>query len=296
MTSEQQTLLDRYRARIEAELAHCCRPVGDPSDRVREAMLYAVSAGGKRIRPVLTMEFCHACGGDPEQALPFACAVELIHSYSLIHDDLPCMDDDDLRRGRPSCHIQFDEATALLAGDGLLTLAFSELGHAAEKGIPAESCLRAVSLLSDQAGVAGMVGGQMIDLEYEGKPIPPQTLSLLQQRKTGALLAAAAGLGVLAAKGSEAELAAALVYGQAMGMAFQLVDDMLDVVGSEATLGKPIGSDAAKGKTTAVTLYGLEGTKKLAAEYTVQAKEALLTFPASTLLPALTDALLYRMQ
>ena len=262
-----------------------------PYRSVAEAMAYSAEAGGKRLRPLLTLEFCWLVGGDPKKALPFACSIEMIHTYSLIHDDLPCMDNDDFRRGRPSCHKKFGEATALLAGDGLLTKAF---GVAAEAELPGDVITEAVKTLSAFAGPEGMVAGQMIDLTNEKVPPTASVLELTYRLKTSALLQAACRMGVLAGGGNEAQLAAAGDYAYKLGMAFQIVDDILDVTGDAAVLGKPVGSDAANGKVTFVTLLGLEGAREMAAEYSRSALTALAAFPGSEELYALTEQLLSR--
>lgn len=264
-------------------------------DIVKEAMLYSLSAGGKRIRPVLTLEFCTANGGDINKALPFACAVEMIHCYSLIHDDLPCMDDDDMRRGKPSCHKQFGEANALLAGDGLLTLAFHTIATAHEYcGTSQLACLNAVKALSHLAGVDGMVGGQVMDLTYEGKKIDEKTLYLTCKLKTSALIVAAIELGMAAANATESDIIPAVYFGEELGLAFQIIDDILDVQGDEKTLGKPIGSDAENEKTTFVSLYGIDGAKKLAAEHTKKALDYIENSNSSDFLRELTRSLLVR--
>lgn len=237
-----------------------------------DAMRYSLMGGGKRIRPVLTLEFCRACGGDPLAALPLACAVEMVHTYSLIHDDLPCMDNDDMRRGRPSCHKQFSEDIALLAGDALLSLAFETI---AGSGLAAERTAEAVQVLARASGPLGMVGGQVIDLQSEGKRIDAETLNALHNGKTVAMIAAAAQLGCIAAGASAEQRKAASVYAEKIGLAFQVVDDILDVTSTEERLGKPIGSDRENEKTTYATLYGLEESKKIAAGLTEEAKRAM---------------------
>lgn len=276
---------------IERELRRYLDVPEMPYRSVAEAMAYSAEAGGKRLRPLLTLEFCRLVGGDPKKALPFACSIEMIHTYSLIHDDLPCMDNDDFRRGRPSCHKKFGEATALLAGDGLLTKAF---GVAAEAELPGDVITEAVKTLSAFAGPEGMVAGQMIDLTNEKVPATASVLELTYRLKTSALLQAACRMGVLAGGGNEAQLAAAGDYAYKLGMAFQIVDDILDVTGDAAVLGKPVGSDAANGKVTFVTLLGLEGAREMAAEYSRSALTALAAFPGSEELYALTEQLLSR--
>lgn len=245
---------------------------------VCEAMKYSLGIGGKRIRPVLLLEFCRACGGDVEKALPFAVALEMIHTYSLIHDDLPCMDDDDMRRGMPSCHIRYGEEYALLAGDGLLTRAF---GVIAESDIAKENpacAVKAIALLSSLAGVEGMIGGQTVDLKNEGKKASVETLEIMDRLKTGALIVASAKLGCLAADADEEKTQAAVTFCEKIGHAFQIVDDILDVTGSEAELGKPIGSDGECDKSTYVSLLGLEKSREYADQLTAKAVEALSVF------------------
>lgn len=255
--------------------------VTDGQDIVRDAMLYSLQNGGKRVRPMLTLAFCNVCGGNAQAALPFACAVEMIHTYSLIHDDLPCMDDDDLRRGKPSCHKQFGEANALLAGDGLLTLAFETVTKA-ENIAPAD-IVRAVRVLSRLAGYGGMIGGQVIDLLSEEKSVDYDTLHRIDKLKTGALIKAAALLGCIAAGvADETILHAAETYAENIGFAFQIVDDILDVTADTETLGKPVGSDEKNEKSTFVKLLGLPKCRQLANDLTAQAISALKAMPGDT--------------
>lgn len=261
---------------IEKALDYFLPGVQSRQGVVAQAMRYSTLGGGKRVRGVLVMKFCQACGGDPRQGLPFACALEMIHASSLIHDDLPCMDDDCLRRGKPSCHVAFGEANALLAGDALINLAFDVLSsEESVKAVGAENALKAVNLLSRKVGVDGMIGGQVVDLESEGKSIDEDTLEYLHRLKTCALIQAAAALGCIAAGASKEKLQLALHYGDALGLAFQIVDDILDVTGDVAQLGKPIGSDSEQEKTTYVTLKGLSGAKADAAQCTQRAREVL---------------------
>ena len=263
--------MDRDRALIEDSLAGAfageTRYAG-----LQEAMEYSLLAGGKRIRPVLTLETCRLCGGDPQGALPFACAVEMVHTYSLIHDDLPAMDNDVLRRGRPTNHVVYGEAAAILAGDALLTAAFEQLTRAP---LPAERITAAVECLSRAAGSAGMVGGQALDMAGEGRILGREELELLQSLKTGALISAAAELGCIAAGGTSEQRDKVRTYAQALGRAFQIRDDMLDVISNQAELGKTVGSDQANGKSTFVTALGLEGCARLVEELTGQAVEAI---------------------
>ena len=239
---------------------------------VYDAMEYSLFSGGKRIRPVL----CAACAelfGDAEESMPFACAIEMIHTYSLIHDDLPCMDDDDLRRGKPTNHIVFGEAMAVLAGDALLNRAFETvLQHS--KVAPALT-LEALKVIADASGTEGMIGGQVIDLESEGKATDTVTLMAMHVHKTGALMMAAAKTGALVGGGSKEDVLNMENFARYLGVAFQIKDDILDVESSAEVLGKPIGSDSANEKTTFVTLYGLEQSKKMLEDYTQKAIEVL---------------------
>jgi geranylgeranyl diphosphate synthase type II len=243
--------------------------------RLAEAMRYSTLAGGKRLRPVLCLLAAEACGGEAAAAaaLPAACALEFVHTYSLIHDDLPAMDDDDLRRGRPTCHKAFDEATAVLAGDGLLTLAFEVIaGHVR----PAEVAARCVLALAEAAGPAGMVGGQMADLQAEGRAdATVEALEAIHRRKTGALLRAALRVGALVARAPLDEIAALDRYGDSVGLAFQIVDDLLDVEGDEAKLGKRVNKDSGLGKWTYPALLGVEGSRRKARRLADEAVAAL---------------------
>lgn len=222
--------------------------------QVAEAMKYSLINGGKRIRPVLALEFARACGGTRNECLPLACALEYVHTYSLIHDDLPCMDNDDLRRGKPSCHKQFDEATALLAGDALLTHAFEIISEAE---LSDDKKVMAVSLLAQNSGVSGMIGGQVIDLLFEkGNPNLKELLTVYKL-KTGALISAACLLGCISAGADSRQMAAASKFAYSLGIAFQIQDDILDITGDEKKLGKPVGSDATNSKKTYATIAGL---------------------------------------
>jgi geranylgeranyl diphosphate synthase type II len=244
--------------------------------KIYEAMEYSLLAGGKRIRPVLALAACELFGGGPEKAAPFAAAVEMIHAYSLIHDDLPCMDDDDLRRGRPANHKVFGEAMALLAGDALLTRAFEfALSRSAA---PPEKTLAALRLLAEAAGTEGMIGGQVIDMESEGKRIGAETLLDTHRKKTGALIAASARIGALSAGADARETALLGEYAAAIGLAFQIKDDILDVTGDAAVLGKAVGGDAENGKTTFAALYGPEGAENALNEYTRNAVQIAESF------------------
>ncbi len=244
-------------------------------DVVSQAMRYSVENGGKRIRPALLLEFCRVCGGDYKKAVPFACALEMIHTYSLIHDDLPCMDNDDFRRGKPSCHIAFGEEYALLAGDALLTLAFET---AMKSNLSAEITVKAAKELAKAAGVMGMVGGQVLDLQNEGKKVGISDLQKTDELKTGELIRAACVLGCVCAGADDKKIAAAEKYAHDIGIAFQIVDDILDVTSDEETLGKPIGSDEENQKLTYVSLLGIEKSRKTAEELTLNAQKALDAF------------------
>lgn len=242
---------------------------------VAEAMRYSLQNGGKRIRPVLVLEFCRLCGGDVKEALPFAAAIEMIHTYSLIHDDLPCMDDDDMRRGKPSCHKKFGEEYALLAGDGLLTLAFETVTKAS---LTDTQKTTAVKALSSHAGYQGMIGGQTVDLMSEGKEISLDRLKTMDNLKTGKLINCSALLGCIAANADEDKINAAEKFTSAIGLAFQIVDDILDVTSTSEKLGKPIGSDSEKNKSTYVSILGLEKSKEYAEKLTSEAIDALNCF------------------
>ncbi len=255
--------------------------LGAPSlyEKLWESMRYSVSAGGKRVRPRLTLEFCKLCGGEELAAVPFGCAVELIHTYSLIHDDLPCMDDDDIRRGKPSNHIAFGEDTALLAGDALQALAFEiMLCEDTLSRVDASSAAAAACALAGYCGADGMVGGQVIDLEYENKKASEEVVHEIHLLKTGALIKAACLMGCIVAGADSKMLAAAEKYAECIGLAFQIVDDVLDVTSTTEELGKPVNSDSENDKSTMVTLYGVEECLRMAEALTAQALEALDCF------------------
>jgi geranylgeranyl diphosphate synthase type II len=253
--------------------------VRGPAFRVVAAMHYSLFAGGKRLRPILCLAATEAVGGDSGEALPVACALEMIHTYSLIHDDLPAMDDDDLRRGQPTCHRKFDEATAILAGDGLLTEAFQILAGARERYEGREKALlEVIQLIAGAAGYQGMVGGQMLDLMAEGRKITLKELETVHRLKTGALITASVKAGALVGGGSRAEVAALTAYGEKFGLAFQVTDDLLDVEGETVEMGKAAGVDAARQKATYPGLLGLEnarGWARLLVEEAVAALEPL---------------------
>lgn len=264
-----------YCSMIEAALPQYLPPVTLPQGKVCEAMAYSLLDGGKRIRGCLTLALCELCGGEVQSALPLACAVEMVHAYSLIHDDLPCMDNDDLRRGKPSCHIKFGEGTALLAGDALLTHAFSAASDAYFNGtLPAETVLRCVNQLSRAAGVEGMIGGQVIDTAPEEAPMTPEQLEEMHSMKTGALIRSAAVLGCLAAGAPRDVVMQADLYAAKIGLAFQIVDDILDVTEESEKLGKST-SDADNNKTTYITLYGVEKAREMVRRLVLEADLAV---------------------
>ena len=254
-------LYEEWKALIEDHLFDFLPDVDMNSLSLKESMEYSLETGGKRVRPVLLLAACHFCGGEVISALPYACALEYIHTYSLIHDDLPAMDNDDLRRGRPSCHKAFDEATAMLAGDVLLTEAFEVIANAPAD---ADVCVQAAAALSAGAGSRGMVYGQELDLKYEALAATEEQLRLIHRNKTGALINAAIQMGAAAARADDAQCRALEHYAYGLGLVFQIVDDVLDVTSTPEQLGKPIGSDSENGKTTFVTLYGAEGAMQLA--------------------------------
>ncbi len=285
--------LEQYRHKIDLQLENLLSVSPCLQQPVYDAMQYSISAGGKRIRPILTLEFFRLCGGNPDEIMPFACALEMIHTYSLIHDDLPCMDDDDLRRGKPSCHKVFGEATALLAGDALLNLAFETM-LTPLPSIPADRQLAAARTVGHLCGSEGMIGGQVIDLSYEGKPITREILMRLYEDKTAALLRAGAVSGAYLAGADAEQVQAADEYAHKIGLAFQIIDDILDCVGDEKVLGKPIGSDKKNQKKTYVDFYGIDGAQKAAEGLTLQALKALEFFPEHQFLTTLSEALYSR--
>jgi geranylgeranyl diphosphate synthase type II len=272
--AEMKTELRALAAVVEARLATIFADGSVPGP-LAASMDYSLLAGGKRLRPVLCLAWAGLAGGDAERVLDFACAIECIHTYSLIHDDLPAMDNDDLRRGKPSNHKQFDEATAILAGDGLLTEAFT---LAASLELPAERVLRAIAHLSAAAGPRGMVGGQVLDMGLTGKAATLPQLREMHAKKTGALIESSCVTGCVLGGGTQDLAARASAYGRAIGLAFQVTDDILDVVGDEKDLGKPVGSDEAQGKSTYPALLGIEQSRTLARESVDQALDALAGF------------------
>ena len=285
-----------YQAMIEAALPEQLGTLGAIPQPLREAMAYSLEAGGKRLRPVLLLAACEMAGGSLEEAMPFACALEMIHTYSLIHDDLPAMDNDDLRRGRPTSHKVFGEAMAILAGDGLL--------HAAAELMLRAACsmgdlrgTRAAEAILRRAGVTGMVAGQTLDVTGEGSEPTLEKVSYIHKHKTADLLTAPIEAGLLLAGATQAQVAVGIAFGQRLGVAFQIVDDVLDVQGSSALLGKSTGKDVAQGKLTWVALKGVERARADAAEEIAEAIRALDALEMDTnFLKTLAQSTLDRVQ
>lgn len=271
---------DEYRALVEASLTPMLDSLGDIPVKLREAMRYSLMAGGKRLRPVLLLAACEMAGGTAEEALPYACALEMIHTYSLIHDDLPAMDDDDLRRGRPTNHKVFGEDMAILAGDGLLSAAMALMLRDACRRENL-SGTRAAEAIARRAGVTGMVAGQVMDVTGEGTEPTSEKVAYIHAHKTADLLIAPMEAGVLLAGGDGHLLDAAVSYGYHLGLAFQMVDDLLDVEGDVHLLGKETGMDAQRGKLTWIAVHGMEKTREDAADHVRQAMEAAEKFGES---------------
>lgn len=271
-----------YKAYIEGFLKDWyTRFHSEPQSKLFDAMEYSLLAGGKRLRPVFAFEFCRMCGEDWRKAAPFAAAIEMIHTYSLIHDDLPSMDNDDFRRGRPTNHKIYGEAMAILAGDALLTDAFAVASTAGN--------VDGIAVLAECAGSLGMVGGQVLDIMSEERVLTEQEVIDIQTRKTGALINSACVTGVIAGGGSEKQIAAAGTFAGALGMAFQIRDDMLDVIGTQEEMGKGVGTDA--NKNTFVRLYGLEKCEELVQRYTAIAIDALSAFEDTAYMTDLAKSL-----
>lgn len=258
-----------------------------------DAMNYSLEAGGKRIRPVLVYEFCRVCGGDIKNAYAPASAIEMIHTFSLIHDDLPAMDNDDFRRGKPSCHKAFDEATAILAGDALSVLPFEIISD--DTSLSDAQKVKIISVLAKNVGREGMIGGQVIDMVNEKKSdVDEDNLRRMYRGKTCALIAASCVMGCICANADSSKIAAAAEYADKLGLAFQIIDDILDVTSTQEELGKPIGSDAEENKTTFVTLYGVDKAREIAQKLTSEALNALNNFENNEFLVELTETLLTR--
>lgn len=274
--------LDSKRKRINKALNKILQDSSD-SSRIMDAMNYSIMAGGKRLRPVLCIAAAESVDGNEENVLQAACALEMIHTYSLIHDDLPAMDNDDLRRGKPTCHIQFDEATAILAGDALLTLAFQMLSS---MGSPTESidekrvikCLKVINMIAHAAGHQGMIGGQMMDIASEGKSLPIDKLKKMHYLKTGALIEASVCTGAILGGGGPKEIEHLKIYAKNIGLAFQVTDDILNVEGDPLVMGKAVGTDKRHKKATYPSLMGIEKSKSFARDLINNALQALDIF------------------
>ena len=280
----------KYRNAVDSFLKEWyARFKNEPQGKLFDAMEYSLLAGGKRLRPIFAMEFCRLCCGDASKAVPFAAAVEMIHTYSLIHDDLPCMDDDDYRRGRLTNHKVFGEAMAVLAGDALLTDAFAV---ATTAQLPGNATAEAIAILAECAGSLGMVGGQVLDIMSEERLLTEEEVLNIQSRKTGALIRAACCAGAVAGSASDVQFEAAGIFAANLGLAFQIRDDMLDVIGTTEELGKAVGADEAK--NTFVRLYGLERCEELVQMYTQRAIDALSVFADADYLIALANKLTAR--
>lgn len=290
MSEAFQACTAEYRDYIENYLDENCFQYGNqPQKELFSSMRYSLLAGGKRLRPIFVFDFCRMCGGDWKKAASFAAALEMVHTYSLIHDDLPCMDNDDFRRGNPTNHKVYGEAMAVLAGDALLTAAFHQLAQAP---FDAETRIRAVEILSECAGEVGMVGGQVLDIQSEQRLCTEQEVIDIQIRKTGALIRAACALGVLAGGGTKEQLDAAIDFAANLGLAFQIRDDMLDIIGNAEELGKAVGMD--DGKNTFVRLYGLDRCEELVQELTHKAIQNLDHFSNNEYMATLSQSLTNR--
>ncbi len=276
-----KTYIAERRALVDRALDRCLPKEEGPAGEVMRAMRYSVFAGGKRVRPILCLAACEAMGGDIEQALPVACALECIHTYSLIHDDLPAMDDDDYRRGVPTCHKVFGEAMAILAGDGLLTFAFQLLSGVSHNAETRKSnSLEAAQVIALAAGVHGMVGGQVVDMASEGKDVDTGTVRYIHTHKTAALIAGSIQAGALIAGGHWNKIEALGRYGEALGLAFQVIDDILDIEGDAREMGKATGADIRRKKATYPSVYGLEESRGIASRLVEEAIDSLGGFGA----------------
>ena len=272
-----QSYLSEKRRLIDAAMNEFLPPEDRFPEVIHRAMRYGVLNGGKRLRPILTLAACEAVGGEGATALPTACAVELVHAFSLVHDDLPALDDDDFRRGKPTSHKVFGEAVAILAGDALLALAFETI-TGRNKGVPVEVMVEVMRRIASASGAGGMVGGQVADMASEGKKVGPETLEFIHRNKTGALIEAAVVSGGLLGGGTPEQIKALSLYGQNIGLAFQIADDILDIEGIREKIGKTAGSDIGRQKATYPTLYGLEKSKELARQAVDEAVEVIQSF------------------
>jgi len=271
--------LVRQASLVDKALNEYLPPAGSYPSVIHEAMRYSVFAGGKRLRPALVLASAKAVGGDEKKVLPAACAIELLHTYSLVHDDLPAMDNDDLRRGRPTSHKVYGEAIAVLVGDALLTLAFGLLAGLPQTGpLGAGGVVHVIAEVAEAAGTAGLIGGQVVDILSAEKLVDKQTLKYIHSCKTGALYRASVRVGAMLSGASPEQLNKLTVYAENLGLAFQIVDDILDIEGDEQKLGKPVGSDVKNQKATYPALHGLSGAKEMARQAVEQATGALYHF------------------
>lgn len=270
MKNELKPIIEK----INAELNSYVADKNSQQDIIYEIMRYSLMAGGKRLRPILMLKTCEMCGGDADEAMPYACAMEMIHTYSLIHDDLPAMDNDDLRRGMPTCHVKYGEANAILAGDSLLNKAFEVMSAAGEKN-PAKA-IKIISVISRSSGTEGMIGGQVLDIENGEMSL--ERLEYIDSLKTGAIIRSSCAAGAILADASDEEQKAVDEFAKHLGIAFQIRDDILDVTGTEEELGKPIGSDEEMERTTYVKSFGLDGARRLLEEHSEKAASSLEMF------------------
>jgi geranylgeranyl diphosphate synthase type II len=271
--------LEQKRRMVEEALKRYAPQPEGPAADVSRAMSYSLFAGGKRLRPILCMAGAGAVGGDEQRVLPVACALEMIHTYSLIHDDLPAMDNDDLRRGKATCHKVYGEAVAILAGDGLLTEAFQLMTRVdLSDGSDPRILLEVIALIARAAGCEGMVGGQVVDIQSEGKAVAPSLVEFIHTHKTGALIAASVSSGAMLGGGDREQVSAVISYGQGIGLAFQIADDILDIEGNTEAMGKRVGGDARKKKITYPSVLGLKESKAIQTEMVEKALGALATF------------------
>ncbi len=274
-----KSYLAKKKSIVDKALEKLVPPAKTHPTSVHEAIRYSLFAGGKRVRPILAIATAEALGAKISDLLPLAGSLELIHTYSLIHDDLPAMDDDDFRRGRPTCHKVYGEAIAILAGDGLLNMAFEVLSdHRRTKSVPARRLVAIIKEISTASGVHGMVGGQVVDIESEGREVDFPTLEYIHAHKTGALIRASVRVGAIYAKASEKRLHSLTRYGELCGLTFQITDDILDITGKQEEIGKDVGSDLKKGKKTFPSFYGLEGSRLRAIEVAEKAINSLRDF------------------
>ncbi len=292
--NEYEAAFAGYFSSIESALAGFLPQGESLQSTVTDAMAYSLLGGGKRLRGVMVLAFYRQCGGQPQDAMAFACAMEMLHAYSLIHDDLPCMDDADLRRGKPSCHVRYGEAMAVLAGDALQALAF-ETALTRSDALAPRRVLRAAGEMAAAVGAGGMVGGQVIDLQHEDVPVDLPLLDELNALKTGALIRACARIGCILAGAGEDLVAQADAYGEALGLAFQITDDILDVTSTPEVLGKPVAGDAKRGRDTYATLLGVQRAGEAACLLADRARAALAGTPLeSAFLEQLADTLVRR--